>query len=95
MQASSLVQFDSDYAFFKEKLLSHTIHRPPYSEQIFSFQQMKLVAEYMTHTYFRHYMMYKHVFSKKLRMDFVIENFMPVIDVNLKDVPEIELVQLI
>jgi hypothetical protein len=91
--ASSLVKFDKDYEFFKDLLLCHTINRPPYSEEIFTFKQMKKIAEYMTNTYFRHYTLYKHIFAKKLRMDFIIENFRPV--ELLYDEPESDYVYII
>lgn len=68
---------EKDYEHFKRLLLKYSIQRPPFSEKIFSFAEMKLVSEYVTNTYFRHYLMYKYTFTKKLRMNLMIENFRP------------------
>ncbi|KAK5664457.1 hypothetical protein BDV3_000307 [Batrachochytrium dendrobatidis] len=74
--SSSLVNMEKDYAYFKHLLMQHAIHRPPFSEKIFSLSEVKTISEYITHTYFRHYLMYKYVFTKKLRMNLIVENFM-------------------
>ncbi|KAJ3027904.1 UNVERIFIED_CONTAM: hypothetical protein HDU68_002870 [Siphonaria sp. JEL0065] len=65
---------DADYAFFKDLLLKHCINRPPFSEQIFTFAEMKLITDFATNTYFRHYLMYKYTFTKQIKTDFKITN---------------------
>ncbi|KAJ3411009.1 hypothetical protein HDV05_002917 [Chytridiales sp. JEL 0842] len=72
--ASPFIQMDKDYAFFKNLVLMHSVHRPPFSDKIFSFSDLKLVTDYAINTYFRHYLMYKYVFTKKVKLDFAIEN---------------------
>lgn len=85
------IMLDSDYAYFKNLVMIHSIQRPPYSEKIFKYKTIMLLLDYTTNTYtsinllktwsidryFRHYLMYKYTFTKKIRMEFVIENFMP------------------
>ncbi|KAJ3328981.1 hypothetical protein HDU76_008889 [Blyttiomyces sp. JEL0837] len=65
---------ERDYSFFKDLLLKHCIHRPPFSDKIFSFTDLNAITEYVTNTYFRHYLMYKYVFTKKIKLEFTIEN---------------------
>ncbi|KAI8927714.1 flagellar C1a complex subunit C1a-32-domain-containing protein [Entophlyctis helioformis] len=73
--SSPLINMDKDYAFFKTLLLRHSVRRPPFSDKVFDHAEMKAGTEYMTHTYFRHYLMYKYAFTKKLRLDMVVEGF--------------------
>ncbi|KAJ3227285.1 hypothetical protein HK099_002649 [Clydaea vesicula] len=70
--STPFILFESDYNYFKELLLKHSIHRPPYSVRIFSLLQIKQISEYVTNTYFRHYLMYKYAFTKKVLMDLTI-----------------------
>eukprot|EP00842_Homolaphlyctis_polyrhiza_P006040 jgi/Hompol1/6437/HPOL_003583-RA len=86
--STPLICLEKDYSFFKNLLLKHSIHRPPFSESVFTFAEMKLLREYVTHTYFRHYMMYKYAFTKKLRMELIVENFMPSAAETDRDVSE-------
>ncbi|KAJ3363116.1 hypothetical protein HDU91_003106 [Kappamyces sp. JEL0680] len=72
------MHLEKDYAFFQNLVLLHSVQRPPFSEKIFSYKVMMDIVEYVTKTYFRHYLMYKFTFTKKSRMEFTIENFMPV-----------------
>ncbi|KAJ3177054.1 hypothetical protein HK101_010326 [Irineochytrium annulatum] len=65
---------EKEFAFFKDLLLKHSIHRPPFSDRVFSFSEMKVITDYATNTYFRHYLMYKYAFTKKIRMDFRVVN---------------------
>ncbi|KAJ3259766.1 hypothetical protein HDU77_001635 [Chytriomyces hyalinus] len=71
---SPFPRFDSDYAFFKDLLLKHCINRPPFSQQVFTFSEMKQISEYATNTYFRHYLMYKYAFTKQIKLEFKISN---------------------
>jgi hypothetical protein len=48
--SSPLVNMDKDYTKFHELLLQHSVHRPPYSEGVFSLQQAKAIASYMMNT---------------------------------------------
>ena len=43
----------------QEKLLTHSVQRPPYSVGIFTLHDMQQLTEYFTDTYFRHYNLYK------------------------------------
>ncbi|KAJ3033377.1 hypothetical protein HDV00_006396 [Rhizophlyctis rosea] len=72
--ASPFIHLQKDYQFFQDLLLQHCIHRPPYSQKLFSFKEMKVVNEYAATTFFRHYLMYKYAFTKKMRLDFTAES---------------------
>ncbi|XP_072127579.1 cilia- and flagella-associated protein 119 isoform X2 [Mobula birostris] len=55
--------------YFKELLLCHAVQRPPFSIDLFSAEQVKLITEYVIDTYFRHFKLYKYVFTPQIRMD--------------------------
>ncbi|KAI9000037.1 flagellar C1a complex subunit C1a-32-domain-containing protein [Gaertneriomyces semiglobifer] len=71
--ASPYAHLDEDYSFFKDTLLHHAVHRPPFSQQIFSLAQVRAITEYAVKTYFRHYLMYKYVFTKKMRLNLRVD----------------------
>ncbi|KAI8818502.1 flagellar C1a complex subunit C1a-32-domain-containing protein [Fimicolochytrium jonesii] len=72
--ASPFIHLESDYHFFRDLLLKHSIHRPPFSQKVFSLQEVKIIEEYALNSYFRHYLMYKYAFTQKLRLNFTLDN---------------------
>ncbi|KAJ3017012.1 hypothetical protein HKX48_003765 [Thoreauomyces humboldtii] len=72
--ASPFIHLEKDYKVFKDMLLRHAIHRPPFSQKIFSLAEVKAIDEYAVNTYFRHYLMYKYAFTKKLRLNLNLDN---------------------
>jgi hypothetical protein len=73
--------------------MMHSVHRPPYSIKVFDLKEMTALTDYVVNTYFRHYLMYKYAFTKKMRLEFVIENFMPVPEPVVEVVPEVPVVE--
>lgn len=53
------------YKDFESRLIAHSVHRPPFSAQIFSMNDAKLVTEYMLQTYFRQYKLYSYAFTPR------------------------------
>ena len=43
--------------------------RPPFSIELFTPDQVKLLTEYTLHTYFRHFKMYKYAFTPQVKLD--------------------------
>ena len=77
---SPVLNFESDYDYFKKLMLSHSIYRPPYSVRVFTLNQVRDITEFVTRTYFRCYGMYKYVFTKRMLMDLsigVVEESVP------------------
>eukprot|EP01112_Ceratiomyxa_fruticulosa_P004932 TRINITY_DN1549_c0_g1_i1.p1 TRINITY_DN1549_c0_g1~~TRINITY_DN1549_c0_g1_i1.p1 ORF type:complete len:387 (-),score=83.67 TRINITY_DN1549_c0_g1_i1:125-1180(-) len=60
---------EDNFSYFKNLLVDHSIQRPPYSVQIFSLEDVKSITDYVTHTYFRHFKLYRYVFTKKRILD--------------------------
>jgi len=54
-------------------LLQHAVERPPYSIGIFSNKDVAQIMDHATDTYYRHYKLYRYVFTKKRLMDFSIK----------------------
>ena len=61
---------DQAFDYLKELLVKHSVQRPPYSVGIFSVKQVNLITEFATETFFRHYKLYKAVFSTRVLLDF-------------------------
>ena len=60
------------YQMLKELVVSHSVHRPPYSIQLYSLEQVKNIMEYVLQTYFKHFKLYKYAFTKRVLMDLKI-----------------------
>ncbi|XP_053328052.1 cilia- and flagella-associated protein 119 [Spea bombifrons] len=63
---------DESYSYFNELLLCHAVHRPPFSVNVFSQQQIQRISRYFLDTYFRHFKLYKYVFTPQVRLDLSI-----------------------
>uniref|UniRef100_A0ACB8EVP3 Uncharacterized protein n=1 Tax=Sphaerodactylus townsendi TaxID=933632 RepID=A0ACB8EVP3_9SAUR len=57
------------YKYFTELVFCHSIRRPPFSIDLFSQDQLVLIADYMINTYFRHFKLYKYAFTPQVRLD--------------------------
>jgi len=56
---------------FKDLLLAHAVERSPRTVGIFSVDDVARIVEYMLNSYFRHYRLYKYIFTKKLAVTLV------------------------
>ncbi|XP_038059400.1 coiled-coil domain-containing protein 189-like isoform X2 [Patiria miniata] len=63
---------EQTYNYFKELVLCHAVKRPPWSINLFSPDQVHQITEYVLNTYFRHYKLYKYVFTPMVRLDLSI-----------------------
>lgn len=43
--------------------------RPPFSIDLFKEEQLLALADYVVNTYFRHFKLYKYVFTPQVRLD--------------------------
>jgi hypothetical protein len=55
--------------FCQELILSHSVLRPPFSIEVFSPKEAELGYQYITQNYFRHFKLYKYVFTPRIVMD--------------------------
>ncbi|XP_040297079.1 coiled-coil domain-containing protein 189 [Bufo bufo] len=60
------------YRHFQDLLLCHAVHRPPSSISLFSAQQLLHISDYMVTTYFRHFKLYKYVFTPQVKLDLAV-----------------------
>ena len=76
--STALENQDEVLTFFQETMVKHSVNRPPFSHCIFSPCQVKSITEYVLSTYFKHFKLYKYVFTKQLQLnvalDYVDEN---------------------
>jgi len=54
-------------------LIEHAVERPPYSVGIFSPQDIRVIMDHVTDSYYRHYKLYRFAFTKKRLLDFSIQ----------------------
>ncbi|XP_071482241.1 cilia- and flagella-associated protein 119-like [Diadema antillarum] len=57
------------YDYFRELVLCHAVLRPPWSVNIFTHEHVRLIIDYVVNTYFRHFKLYKYVFTPLVRLD--------------------------
>ncbi|XP_040211753.1 coiled-coil domain-containing protein 189 isoform X2 [Rana temporaria] len=69
---TSLGNVDECYQYFKELLLCHAVHRPPFSIAVFTQQQLPHISDYVLNTYFRHFKVYKYVFTPQVCLDLTV-----------------------
>ncbi|XP_040031995.1 cilia- and flagella-associated protein 119 isoform X1 [Gasterosteus aculeatus] len=50
-------------------LLCHSVRRPPFSINIFSFEEVGCILKYIHNSYVRHYKLYKYIFTKQVKLD--------------------------
>ncbi|XP_053550791.1 cilia- and flagella-associated protein 119 [Bombina bombina] len=65
---------DTCYGYFRQLLLCHTLQRPPFSLNLFTPQQVLLISEYFLNTYFRHFKLYKYVFTPQVLLDLSVSH---------------------
>ena len=80
------------FSFFRELVLTHSVHRPPWSLEIFSPAQVETITTHVINTYFRHYKLYKYAFTPKVRLDLSLQYEglapTPVPEVQVSEQPE-------
>merc|ERR1712018_566564 len=57
------------FNYFREMVLCHAVKRPPFSIDLFAAEEVRKITEYTINTYFRHYKLYKYVFTPLVRLD--------------------------
>ncbi|CAH1802161.1 unnamed protein product [Owenia fusiformis] len=60
---------DHCFRYFREAILRHAVKRPPFSIELFSPDEVRVISDYVMNTYFRHFKMYKYVFTPLVRLD--------------------------
>ena len=53
------------YAIMQSYLISHSVHRPPYSAAVFAVDDVKHINDYLMDSYYRHYKLYHYAFTKR------------------------------
>ncbi|XP_028332787.1 cilia- and flagella-associated protein 119 [Gouania willdenowi] len=56
-------------SYCKELLLCHSVRRPPFSINLFGPEEIKCVFEYIYTSYFKHFKLYKYVFTPEVKLD--------------------------
>ncbi|XP_059979382.1 cilia- and flagella-associated protein 119 isoform X3 [Lagenorhynchus albirostris] len=67
--ATPLGNVEECYRYFTSVLFCHGIRRPPFSINLFTEEQLLALADYVVNTYFRHFKLYKYVFTPQVRLD--------------------------
>lgn len=67
--ATPLGNVEECYHYFTSVLFCHGVRRPPFSIDLFKEEQLLALADYVVNTYFRHFKLYKYVFTPQVRLD--------------------------
>ncbi|KAL4835836.1 hypothetical protein H8958_006301 [Nasalis larvatus] len=67
--ATPLGNVEECYRYFTSVLFCHGVRRPPFSIDLFKEKQLLALEEYVVNTYFRHFKLYKYVFTPQVRLD--------------------------
>nr|KAF6283663.1 coiled-coil domain containing 189 [Pipistrellus kuhlii] len=67
--ATPLGNVEECYRYFTSVLFCHGVRRPPFSINLFKEEQLLALADYVVNTYFRHFKLYKYVFTPEVRLD--------------------------
>ncbi|XP_055993589.1 cilia- and flagella-associated protein 119 [Sorex fumeus] len=67
--ATPLGNVEECYRYFTSALFCHGVRRPPFSIDLFKEEQLLALADYVVNTYFRHFKLYKYVFTPQVRLD--------------------------
>ncbi|XP_003280491.2 coiled-coil domain-containing protein 189 isoform X1 [Nomascus leucogenys] len=67
--ATPLGNVEECYRYFTNVLFCHGVRRPPFSIDLFKEEQLLALEDYVVNTYFRHFKLYKYVFTPQVRLD--------------------------
>ena len=67
-----LETFERSYQRFEAMLLKHSVERPPWSAGIFDGNDVKAIVNFVLHDYFRHYRLYKAIFTARKDANFSV-----------------------
>ncbi|XP_006871970.1 PREDICTED: coiled-coil domain-containing protein C16orf93 homolog [Chrysochloris asiatica] len=67
--ATPLGNVEECYRYFTTELFCHGVRRPPFSIDLFNEEQLLALLDYVVNTYFRHFKLYKYVFTPQVRLD--------------------------
>ncbi|XP_055154811.1 cilia- and flagella-associated protein 119 isoform X2 [Symphalangus syndactylus] len=67
--ATPLGNVEECYCYFTSVLFCHGVRRPPFSIDLFKEEQLLALEDYVVNTYFRHFKLYKYVFTPQVRLD--------------------------
>ncbi|XP_038619336.1 coiled-coil domain-containing protein 189 isoform X2 [Tachyglossus aculeatus] len=71
--ATPLDNVEECYSLFIHLLFCHGVRRPPFSIDLFEKEQLLSLADYVLNTYFRHFKLYKYVFTPQVRLDLSLD----------------------
>ncbi|XP_036404118.1 coiled-coil domain-containing protein 189 isoform X2 [Megalops cyprinoides] len=80
-----LINIDDIFTYCNEVLLCHSARRPPFGVDLFSSEQVTQISQYFVKTYFRHYTLYKYVFTDQVRLELSLSYFGTPCDLHTED----------
>ncbi|XP_028263745.1 cilia- and flagella-associated protein 119 [Parambassis ranga] len=60
---------DECLEYCRELLLCHSVRRPPFSVNLFGFEEANCILKYILSSYLRHYKLYKYIFTTQVKLD--------------------------
>ncbi|KAM3591443.1 uncharacterized protein V6R79_002124 [Siganus canaliculatus] len=66
---SPLYNIEQCFDYCKELILCHSVRRPPFSINLFTFAEAKQVLSYIHNSYMKYYKLYKYIFTLQVKLD--------------------------
>eukprot|EP00669_Euglena_mutabilis_P008217 TRINITY_DN3322_c1_g1_i1.p1 TRINITY_DN3322_c1_g1~~TRINITY_DN3322_c1_g1_i1.p1 ORF type:complete len:231 (+),score=67.58 TRINITY_DN3322_c1_g1_i1:115-807(+) len=68
------------FALFQAYMVQHSVHRPPYSIEVFDIADVQLIAHFVTDTYFAQYKLYLFAFAPQRSLSLTTVTFKDVVE---------------
>lgn len=62
---------NASFESFKELVFQHSVERSPHTVGIFDIDDVTRIVDYMLNSYFRHFSLYRYIFSKKIQISLI------------------------
>ncbi|XP_029313005.1 cilia- and flagella-associated protein 119 isoform X2 [Cottoperca gobio] len=66
---TSFNNIEQCFNYCKELLLCHSVRRPPFSIDLFSYEEVNCILKYIHNSYINHYKLYKYIFTPQVKLD--------------------------
>ena len=86
---SKKMRTDQGVDLFCKIIDNHSIHRPPFSLEVFTKAEAKMIKQFALDSLFKHYYLYEFAFKPKVEMNFHVQGIIPDAPV-LSDLLEME-----
>lgn len=71
--STSYDNMQDTFIYFRDLVQHHSVQRPPFSICLYSLAHVKVITDYVLSTYFKHFKLYKYVFTKRVHLSISLQ----------------------